>query len=50
MRKLRPFSWDEAGAPAIEYGLIAGISVASSAVVQGFGSKPKTHSRASKAR
>ncbi len=37
---VKRFVWDELGATAIEYGLIAaGISVAIIAVVQGLGSK-----------
>ena len=43
MNLLRRFSFDQSGATAIEYGLIAaGISVAIIAVVQGMGSKLKT--------
>jgi pilus assembly protein Flp/PilA len=37
---LARFAWDESGATAVEYGLIAaGISVAIITVVQGLGSK-----------
>jgi pilus assembly protein Flp/PilA len=43
MTMLKAFLRDEAGATAIEYGLIAaGISVAIIAVVQGLGSKLNT--------
>jgi pilus assembly protein Flp/PilA len=43
MTTVKKFFWDESGATAIEYGLIAaGISVAIIAVVQGVGSSLNT--------
>jgi pilus assembly protein Flp/PilA len=43
MKTFKRFLYDDSGATAIEYGLIAaGISVAIIAVVQGMGSKLKT--------
>jgi pilus assembly protein Flp/PilA len=42
LAKLRAFLRDESGATAIEYGLIAGISIAIISVVKGLGTKLNT--------